>query len=311
MACVAGNPVKNTGLSANYSVRHLTTKHWCCILYQEGSSMLDCRDRVPGREYGGERRWKMRRVVVGLVALALCLGVSGAVLANTQGYTSLGYAIADQNTKIGTDWYRCVEFTLYNNSNNASPYLDKSYPKKGFVTLVDKLNINFDVSWSPRIIVESPNSEWDYSRGVDWDYGMGYFQWERYAVDSSQKYTAPPSVEPSGSLDGFKTYFKVSGQAAAFTMPEFSAAAEVLSVKPNVDQGHPPVPALTYTKIAVNPYQYAPLCDDGYYSWWDCCTEPGGGTPNEPAVPEASTLMLALLGMGAPMGYLRMRNRAK
>jgi len=246
----------------------------------------------------------MRKLFVVMAVLVFCL--SAPALADlstwysTYGYSGLSYVVRDYNEQVaghGLNWYRAVEFTLYNNSDHSAPYMDFSNPQRPYVTLADALQFEFvnrQVAFA-----EAPNSEWT------WNVTNLYF--ERYSADPMQKYWAPPAVEPGGSLSGFMTYFQVGGVGSSFTMPAFYAATHLLSVAPDSETTHPPVPAKRYTATDIWISETA-ICEIS--DWWDDPTDDGGGEPSE-VVPEASTVLLAALGMVAPVGYLRLRRRIK
>jgi len=247
----------------------------------------------------------MRKLLVLAAVLTFCMSAPAladlSYLYSTYGYTALTYAVSPNNQQVaghGLNWYRCVEFTLYNLSKNATPYLDASSPAIPYVTISDALWMDFNRNIA---FGEAPNSEWGF------EIASGNIKLERYAADPAQKLWAPPSVEPGGSLAGFKTYFDVGSIGASFTMPSFTGAAHLIPVVPTVDSGHPPVPAHQYTERGV--YLNAnDVCQ--VYDFWDGPSDDPNTDPNE-VVPEASTVLLAALGMVAPVGYLRLRRRVK
>ena len=240
----------------------------------------------------------MKKLLAILITLAFC--VSAPVMAQTlssaksQGLTTVSYMTS--TVQRGGLWYECLEWTLGNNTSNTAPLVSLS--GGDYAVLVDELFL-FNAGSPVVAFAESPNSEWTFNSTSS--------RFERYRVEPNQKYWAPPSVGPTESLSGFKLYYLKATQDAQFSLPtDYAPLTHVLAVLPAVD---PTVPQL-YTATSVSFLSSLTGQVESEGTWYDKPDDTSGGNPNEPTIPEASTLLLAAVGMIGPAGYLRMRRRA-
>lgn len=227
----------------------------------------------------------MRLITIIAVSLTLAVFSVGALLAEsetspkTEGLTNVTYSTS---VVWNGGWYQCFNWTVIDNTSNASPLLDLN--NNQFVVLVDKLSI-LNVA-SPDLF-ETPNSEWSFKDT------SGF---ERYTADPSQKYVVPPSIGPGGSLSGFKLYYALPNSSASYTLPTtYAPITHVLAVTPIAN------PAGTQTYVSED-VTLPLLGSTGQFTgntWFD---KPNDG-PRPASVPEASSMLLGLMGLVGPVGY--------
>lgn len=157
-----------------------------------------------------------------------------------------------------------------------------------------------------------PNKKVDFPDPISWSAPTGWTWtnqgWKNDAIDfNAQKdgswYYCPPSLEPGGSLSGFKLHYD-----GAYGSNIYLYAAHVFAVGPDAvwDSSKN---AWSYTGVSVDldPSIYAATTSGPQQTWWD---RPGTVPPNPrpPSVPEASSLMLGALGL-SPVGLAMLRKR--
>lgn len=233
---------------------------------------------------------KTRFAVVVMVAALLAITL-GSAWAGTVSSGLTGVAISD--TIVGSQhWY---EFTLYNLSNMSNPSWD---------VLVGGLKV-FGNDPAPGSSIDPFATV--APTGWSWNHINGWSNDQIIGQADGANYLAPPQIAPGGNLGGFVLKFNGAYDLGDALIDKFDFEVHVFEVNPtplSINNG-----VAEYAESNISGYGQPGSSDA---TWWDAPQTTDEEIPpwDNPVIPEASSVMLGMMGMAGPIGYALMKKRA-
>ena len=228
----------------------------------------------------------MKRVFAVTLTIAALVAITiGSAWAGTISSGLTGIAVSD--SIVGAQhWY---EFTLYNLSNQSNPSWD---------VLVGGLNVYGNGLPADPVEWLAP-SGWEWTGG-GWKNNLDQIF---YNTQPGSPYITPPAIAPGGNLGGFVLKFDQS--VGNPFLQKFSFESHVYAVEPIANPTNPQT--YTPTNVTIPGTQVVNMG-----TWWDAPDTTDHNPPpwDHPVVPEASSVMLGMMGMIGPIGYALMKRRA-